>query len=296
VEVKVVERGPLRARLAIRARYRWPERVRGLERRIGGVDHLVVTTLEVRAGEPFVRAELVVDNRSRDHRLRLHLPLPGPAERSRAECAFAVVERGLVTEGGPTEAALPTHPAKRFVQAGGLTVVHDGITEHELVDIHEHGADGVAAHQLALTVLRCTGLLSQGPMTTRALRAGPSLPVEGAQLQQRLAFRFAIATGDVDPYALADEVLVPLQIAEGSASGGELPAEGCALTIEGAEVSAVRREGGGLRVRVFNPAGAARTVRVAGREGWLVDLRDRPVAPFSEEFSLRPHGLATLVL
>jgi hypothetical protein len=302
VDVRVVERGPLRARMAIRARYRWPERAEGLERRIGGVDHLVITNLELRTGEAFVRAEVVVANRSRDHRLRLHLPLPEPADRSRAECAFAVVERGLATEGGPTEAALPTHPAKRFVRAGGLTVVHEGITEYELVDIHDvDGTDGEdRAHELALTVLRCTGLLSQGPMATRALRAGPSVPVEGAQLQRQLTFRFALAidnaTNGVDPYALADDVLVPLQTAEGSAAGGDLPAEGRALGIEGAEVSAVRREGGGLRVRVFNPTSEARTVRVAGHDGWLVDLRDRPVAPFSEEFSLRPHGLATLVL
>ena len=34
-----------------------------------------------------------------------------------AECAFAVVERGLTTEGGPHETALPTFVSRRFVDA-----------------------------------------------------------------------------------------------------------------------------------------------------------------------------------
>ena len=35
--------------------------------------------------------------------------------RSEAECAFAVVTRGLTAEGGPTELGLPTFPSRRFV-------------------------------------------------------------------------------------------------------------------------------------------------------------------------------------
>ena len=177
VTVEVAEPGPLRARLAVTATYRWPA-TSGPERREGEVAHAVRTLLELRAGEPFVRVETTIDNRSRDHRLRAHFPLPEPADRSRAECAYAVVERGLDAEGGPTETPLPTYPAQRFVQAGGLTVVHDGVTEYELVAI-----SGGRADELAITLLRSTGMLSQGPMPTRPLPAGPLTPVEGAQLR-----------------------------------------------------------------------------------------------------------------
>jgi alpha-mannosidase len=292
VAVEVVEAGPLRARLAIAARYRWPERGEGLERRVGEVEHRVTTTLELRAGERFVRVEVAVDNRSRDHRLRAHLPLLEPTDRSRAECAFAVVERGLEAEGGPTEPALATYPARRFVQAGGLTVVHDGLAEYELVDIH----DG-KAHELAITLLRASGMLSQGPMASRPLPAGPLIPLEGPQLQKPVRFRYAVATGDVDPYALADEVLVPLLVTRGDASEtADLPARGSALTVAGAEVSAVHREGGGLRVRVVNPTAEVATVSLPGRQGWLVDLRGRPLAPFETSFELRPWGIATLAI
>jgi hypothetical protein len=295
VDVAVIERGPLRSRVRVAARYRWPSRGEGLERRTGEVVHEVLTRLELRAAERAVRVETTIDNRSRDHRLRAHLPLPTPAASSRAETAFGTVERGLDAEGGPTEAPLPTYPALRFVQAGGLTVVHDGVAEYELVDIH-----GGRAHELALTLLRCTGMLSQVPMPTRPLPAGPLIRLEGPQLQKRLARRYAVAVGDVDPFALADEVLVPLQVVEPPDAPGageaDLPAAGAALAVEGAVVSAVVRDGGALTVRVFNPRDEAAEVTIAGRRGWLVDLRGRPTAPFEGSFTLHPWGIATAAL
>jgi alpha-mannosidase len=305
VTVETLESGPLRARLQVTARYRWPAGAEGLERRVGEVAHEVRTVIELRAGEAAARVEVTVDNRSRDHRLRAHLPLPDPADRSRAECAFTTVERGLEAEGGPSEVGLPTFPAQRFVQAGGLTVVHDGVAEYELVDVR----DG-RAHELALTLLRCTGMLSQGPMATRPLPAGPLTPIEGPQLQKTVTMRYAVAAGDVDPYALADDVLVPLVVARpveatrgtgGPADAGpggepDLPARGSALTVHGAEVSAVVRDGGTLAVRVFNPRPEPTTVTIEGRTGWLVDLRGRPQEPFEGSFDLRPHGIATAAL
>ncbi len=206
VSVTVVEGGPLRGRLAVTATYRWPASSNA-EGRVGAVAHEVRTVLELQAGSPAVEVTVTVDNRSRDHRLRAHFPLPRPADRSHAECAYAVVERGLEAEGGATEAPLATYPAQRFVQAGGLTVAHDGVTEYELVDVR----DG-AAHELAITLLRSTGMLSQGPMPTRPLPAGPLTPIEGAQLQRVVTSRYAVTVGDVDPYAVADHVLVPLLV------------------------------------------------------------------------------------
>jgi hypothetical protein len=66
--------------------------------------------------------------------------------------------------------------------------------------------------------------------------------------------------------------------------------------VSGAEVSAVRREGSTLVVRVFNPTGGTTTVTVEGRSGWLVDLRGRPLMPFDGSVELRPHGIATLAM
>ena len=59
-------------------------------------------------------------------------------------------------------------------------------------------------------------------------------------------------------------------------------------------MSAVRREGGVLEVRVFNPTADADHRRPSpGRSGWLVDLRGYPEQPFEGSFELRPFGIAT---
>ncbi|HYZ99034.1 MAG TPA: hypothetical protein VE575_09815, partial [Acidimicrobiales bacterium] len=193
---------------------------------------------------------------------------------------------------GPNEPPLPTYPALRFVQAGGLTVVHDGVAEYELVDIR----DG-RARELALTLLRSTGMLSQAPMATRPLPAGPMIRMEGPQLQQRVTRRFAVAAGDVDPYALADEILVPLRVVDATeAPDADLAATGSALGVTGGEVSAVVREARGLHVRAFNPTDEPATVTIEGRRGWLVDLRGNPQEPFEGSFPLRPWGIATVAL
>jgi mannosylglycerate hydrolase len=289
VDVRVEEQGPLRGRLVVDRRFRWPARVED-HRRVGERVVDVRTVLELRAGERLVRVTTELDNTCRDHRLRAWFPLPEPATTSRAECAYAVVERGLEAEGGPLEHGLPTYPSRRFVAAGGLTVVHEGLLEYELVDV----ADGRAG-ALALTLLRCTGMLSQAPMAYRPMPAGPLIPVEGAQAQGRHVLRYGVAVGEGDPYALADDAFLPLL----SARAGDGPGRaetGQALRVTGAEVAAVLRNAGQIELRVFNPSDGTVTVAVEGRSGWLVDLRGRPVTPFDGTFPLGPWRIATALL
>jgi mannosylglycerate hydrolase len=282
VDVTVAEDGPVRGRLVVERRYRWPHRVEA-GRRVGERAVTVTSTLELLAGERFVRVGVALDNQCRDHRLRAHFPLPRRAATTTAECAFGTVERGRDAEGGPTERALATWPSRRFVTAGGLTVAHEGLLEHELVD---------GGSTLAVTLLRCTGLLSNGPMTMRPLPAGPVVPAEGAQLAGPRSVRYAVATGDVDPWTMADDAFLPLQVAR-AAGTGTGPARGSALTVTGAQVSAVVRRGRALEVRVFNPTPDPATVALDGRRGWLVDLRGRPERPFDGHFELGPWRIAT---
>jgi hypothetical protein len=308
VSVRIGESGPVRARAVITARYTWPERVEGHHgKRVGtrGVD--VSTTVELRADEQLVRVHTTFVNPSRDHRLRVHLPLPEPATTSRAECAFDVVERGLTAEGRVDEFGLPTFPSRRFVSAGGLTVVHEGLLEYELIDIDTPAepaepaepakptgsAGQPVAHTLALTLLRSTGMLSRLGMSLRPLPAGPMTPLDGPQMLGPVESRYAIHLGGADPYRLVDDAELPLR-AIGSFGGGERGPSGSALTIDGAEVSAVRREAGALEVRVFNPSDSPTQVTIEDRSGWLVDLRGAPISPFEGGFELRAHGIATV--
>jgi len=282
VSTTLVDDGPLRGRLRVRREMTWPERVED-GRRVGAARVVVTTTLELRAEEDLVRVTTSFDNPSRDHRLRVLLPLAARADGSEAECAFGAVTRSLHAEGGPGEVGLATFPSRRWVRAGGVTVTHDGLAEYEVVD------DG---WQLALTLLRCTGMISRPAPALRPNPAGPAKPTVDTQLVGPVQVRYGVAVGDVDPWALTDDAWVPL-LTVSSAGGGRLPESGSHLQVDGAEVSSLRRVSGALELRVFNPSDTPTRVGLDGRSGWLVDLLGRPVERWQGGFALRPWGIAT---
>ena len=190
-----------------------------------------------------VRVTTSFVNPSGDHRLRVHLPLPEPAAESHAESAFTVVTRGLTAEGRVRRVRAPDRAGAAF---------RDG----RAADRGARGRLRVRADRhrrrrrrstIALTVFRSTGMLSRLGMAYRPFPAGPMTPVEGLQMRgKRVTLRYALALDCDDPYALADDVLLPLETTP-SLGGGTRPASGSELTVDGAEVSALHRVGGRAR-------------------------------------------------
>ena len=316
VEVVVTESGPVRACIVVTARYSFPARAVGDERACSerSREHVatdVVTTYELRTGERFVRMHVELDHRVRDHRLRAHFPLPAAVDGSDAECAFAIVHRGLTAEGGPHEFGLPTFVSRRFVDCAaadpngedaGLALVHDGLLEYEVVSDGDR-----AGTELALTLVRATGYLSRSEPVLRPNPAGPLDRIEGPQLQTSLALDYAVLVhrGDVhaaDLPSVADDVLVPLERVRGGGwPGAAGPARGSALEVRGAEVSALHRDDtGALVLRVVNrtPRDTELTVARDGGAltGSVVDLVGAELAPFDGRAALRPWELLTLRL
>ncbi len=305
VRISTLESGPVRARVLVETDYAWPAAAIGDEKscsaRTENTESITVrTTLELHPGERFVRVTHDFDNRSRDHRLRAHFPLPAPVAGADAECAFTVVHRGLTAEGGAHEFGLPTFVSRRFVDATdgtqGCALLHDGLLEYEVVD------DG---REIALTLLRATGYLSRSEPSLRPNPAGPTDPVKGAQMlgEQRVQYAVLPHRGDwraADLYGAADAFTVALERVRGGGRGSARPASGSALAVDGAEVSAVNRVSGGLVVRVFRTAPDAGPVTIehegAPARGWIVDLAGRPVAPFEGQVELRPWEITTLQL
>lgn len=298
VDVLVTEAGPVRGRIQITRRYRWPTRIEA-GRRVGPIDVFTYTTVELRAGEDLVRVTVRFDNPATDHRVRMWFPLPEPAAGSVAECAYGTVARGLTAEGGPNEVGLPTFPSRRFVSAGGLTVAHEGLCEYELVDVTGEG-DEARASALAITLLRCVGLISAGPMAMRALPAGPPTPTPAAQMIGPHQADLVLHVAGRDPYAVADEAFTPLLTARfpGRDGLGDPTASGAALTVDGAEVTALtRRDDGRVELRVVNTSAEPATVQVVGRTGELTDLKgDATGEPFDGSMTLRPHQIQTIAL
>ena len=205
VRVEWLERGPVRASLVVRRTYAWPP------------DHVVEveTHVELRAGEPFVRIRVAFDNPADDQRVRVHVPLPQHATHSYAEGQYAVVERGLVAEGGHGELPLPTFPASSFVSAGGVALLLEHVSEYELLE----------GRELALTVLRSTGWISRNTNPYREEPAGPELAIPAAQMRGRHSFSFAIYPHEgvrpgPDVLEQAERYRLPFLTAEGAGERG----------------------------------------------------------------------------
>jgi mannosylglycerate hydrolase len=290
VGVEALARGPVRGVLAVRRTYHWPLGVTadGSSRTERTARTPVTTFVELRAGEPFVRIAVELENRARDHRLRWHVPLPRRADRSAAGSPFAVVERGLEIEGGYGEVPLPTFPARDFVDAGGMAVLLEHVMEYEVV------ADG---SELALTLLRAIGLISRNENPYREDPAGPERPIPAAQCRGdwRVTFALYPHAGDwraADAVRHAERFRLPFLDAPGrsraatSALGRPGPdGEGLRLTGDGVALTALRRVAHGLEARVVNlapeptravlhftrPITSAREVDLLGRE--IADVR-----------------------
>jgi mannosylglycerate hydrolase len=313
VSIEVVEAGPVRARLLVISRHRVPTQAIGDERSCAArsnelTDLVVRTTVELRAGERFLRIHVELDHHVRDHRLRAHFPLPAHVTGSDAECAFAVVSRGLTAEGGPHELGLPTFVSRRFVDCSdddetvGLALLHDGLLEYEVVD------DG---SELALTLLRATGYLSRAEPAYRPNPAGPLNPLHGPQLQGPISLDYAVLAhrGNWEQAHVpdaAEDALVSLEVVHASPSREDRaetkPVVGSALSVTGAYVSAlVRAADGSLTIRLVNlspdPADAeVRTASGTALTGQVVTLVGDSTSPFTGSIALRAWEIVTLQL
>jgi mannosylglycerate hydrolase len=236
VRVNTLAQGPVHGVLSVVRSYRWsPSRV--------PVE--VETLVELRAGEPFCRLRVAFDNPCDDHRLRFHVPLARETTSSAAEGQFAVVERGLEAEEGFGEVALPTFPAYGFVDAGGVAALLDHAMEYELL----------AGRELALTILRATGLISRSAHRYRESPAGPELAIPDAQCRRPWSVEFALFPheGDWHEAGVLDQLeryRHPFLVAPGRALDGPRTASGPQLTGESVVLSGLRRRGRQLEATV----------------------------------------------
>jgi alpha-mannosidase len=281
--------GPLVAVLDVVREYRWPVAadVDAGSRSVDREPVTVTTRVELRRGEGFVRLRVEFDNRCDDHRVRLHLPLPSPADTSYAEGQFAVVTRGLTAEGGGGEVPLPTFPANGFVAAGGpdgaLAVLLTQPTEYELTD---------AGRELAVTVLRSIGMLSRNRHALRDEPAGPQLPTPQAQCRGTRTVELAVlpyrgAWHEAGVLAAAEayrhEVLAFPGTAD-PATGLPAPAVGLSVDGPGVAVTSVRDRAGRTEVRLVAQAPVDMTAVLGGatvRGAWRADLLGRPGEPLA---------------
>ena len=280
VDTTIAADGPVVAELVVSRTYRWPV---GLsEDRTSRSSTTIDTTLdmhvELRAGEDFLRLRLNFDNQANDHRVRFHVPLAQPADSSGAEGQYGVVERGLTAEGGHGEVPLPTYPAYGWVDAGGLAVLLDHVTEYELVE------DG---KELALTCLRSIGMISRNDNPYREDPAGPERPMPAAQMHGRRTIKFGLYphAGSWDGagvIAVAESYANEFVVARGGWRSGMEPGAtlpgGLTVSGRGVVLTALHRRDDWLEIRIVaeRPHATTATIAAGISAARNVDFLGRP--------------------
>ncbi len=281
----------------------------------------VSTVVTLDAGSPRVGWHVTVENRCRDHRLRVLFPVgAGAIAEVRAETAFGVAHRPprrQVPVQVLGEMPVSSAPMIAFVEAGderaGGIIYGEGLMEYEAMAPGE-GGGGV---RVGVTLLRCVGDLSRDDLVTRpAGHAGPGLATPGAQCLGRHEFRLAFEPRGAPPapaalFACAASFMAPPRVVAAIGAGGGMPASASFLRLEpvggAAVVSACKQadDRETTMVRLFNPEDTPASVRVRCHApitgAFMVDFleerrQDLPLGDGAVEVTLDPHRIETIEL
>jgi alpha-mannosidase len=225
----------------------------------------IASEISLSPGVRRIHIHTSMENMVKDHRIRVTFPVLYRVESVAAEGTFEVRTRPVAAPRPAnvadwSEEPVNCFPQKRFVDIGdgktGLAVLNRGLPEYEVVQ----NSEGQQA--IAVTLLRCVGWLSRGDLATRRGHAGPMLPTPEGQCLGHHEFDYALVmhSGDWE----AEEALVlreaqafnmPIRAIATGKHAGELPSLTSMIEVEprGLVVSAIKRSGDGVIVRIYNP-------------------------------------------
>ncbi len=132
--------------------------------------------------------KVVCDNKKKNHLLQIRFNLLKPITKTFSQCMGELVERDFdpdydirknLPDKKGLEAKTNTAPMQKYVNAQNFEILTKGLFEYE-----------VEKNQLALTLFRATGIISNPKNPARTTPAGPPIEVEDAQMlcKNRLVF------------------------------------------------------------------------------------------------------------
>lgn len=312
--IEIVERNPVRQVMRITARYRLPahlSRDRG-SRAQETVDLPIVTTVMLYSQVRRIEFHVELENRARDHRLRVHFGTPIRTAQSLADQAFDVVTRSTTL---PTNTAdwieqpVGTLPMQAFMfvqdEKNGLMLATRGLPEYEVLP----QAEGAT---VALTLLRCVEWLSRDDFATRRGQAGPEMNTPEAQEQGSHSFDYALIPFPrvewLEAIALARSFSAPLRAVVTSSHPGPLPSAQSFVLVEPSEfvLTAVKlpEKGDGMIVRGYNIGDTSVTANIRLYRSFThaarVNLNEDEIAPLELKdgkevsFAVKPREIVTV--
>ena len=218
----------------------------------------VEITYTLEADSDILKVFVKLDNKAKDHWLRVNFPTDIECEYSYADSHYDLVKRPIAIPDstGWVEQAFGTHPLRTFVTVTdgneGFAVFPKGLYEYE---VFKGGS-------IALTLLRSCRIklaVSEEKMT--------ELDDEGVQCPGSGNFEYALSfyTGDYNILPnISAEYFAPVKCAVAGRGKGELPHNYSAFSIDNKNVhiTAVKNaeDGNGIIIRLYNPSDTEQTV------------------------------------
>jgi alpha-mannosidase len=168
------------------------------------VDNNISIFISLYKGIKRIDFKIQVDNKSRDHRIRVKFPTKIKSETIDADGHFYVLPRKVQLPNGENWAQkpLPMNHQKDFVSisnsSGTFAILNKGLPEYEaIVDL-----DGTIT--FGITLLRCVEWLSRDDFASRMSHAGPGFKTPGAQCLGIHSFELSIITSSKSSWLDSD--------------------------------------------------------------------------------------------
>jgi alpha-mannosidase len=153
----------------------------------------IVSSISLISGVRRINVYSEVENKAKDHRLRVLFPSSVNVDKCIADGHFGVIQREAYFKEKPTFRNpfeyYSTRNQKTFVSVSdnqyGLTIANKGLPEYEILKNKKESV-------VALTLFRSIGWLSRKDIITRPTHAGPALPTPDAQCLGKNIFEYSI--------------------------------------------------------------------------------------------------------
>ncbi len=312
------DNGPLSATIGIATCMLVPEcaeygnvKIQGFGKRSERFVEMKITSrITLNKGSPHLKVKTSIDNKAKDHRVRVMIPTDIQTDFSDAAGHFTVDRRGIVHEkdsDGKFYPEMALRPMNVFCDASdgekGLAVLNNCLTEFQLLEDDRR--------TLALTLLRAT----RNRICTEARVSSEFPEALGSQMLQVVNFEYAIYphSGDWDSgrvYSEADKLNAKPAVTQISMNrGGDLPTMASHYSIDNDSLvlSSFKKseDRDSLVLRLFNPTRETQeTVLKLGlpvSKAWknnLIEKRGEELAFNNGEltFSVDPGKIITLEL
>ncbi|MCR5260544.1 MAG: hypothetical protein K6C94_01775 [Candidatus Gastranaerophilales bacterium] len=270
-----------------------PEKSTEKRRSLIAPKHKINMLMQINSGSNYVDFKCEYVNKSKDHKLQVVFNTQEPVTNTLSEDLFDVVERSFAPDfdinsqmPAPRGKEIKTNamPINRFVFANGVGIITDGLKEAE-----------IEGKNLAITLLRSTGIISNPKNASRGTPAGPPIPTPEMQMLGAQKAHFAVCFTDngKELYTICDKIFNPPILFFGNFANKKfIRNDNPKIRVSAIKQNADNR----LIVRLFNLSDEKEicTLKCGRLKLYETDLTETKSVPTNDILYFNPHEIKTV--